>query len=351
MVCKKCGKNIPVDAVVCPYCGAKTTAEKSKTKIYRVSSKNRAIAGLLCLLGFIGLAGIHRMYVGKWKTGLLYALTFSVFFMGTLYDLFSIFSESFTDTDGFPLYAQSSMKSNYKERDPKGETNIIIKVLAVFFLLISFINLMAVLTVGTHKTSNQANVQTGQTTQKDNNKDNKEDDKKTDEKKQKKEKKSKKRDNEPSELQLVEKVKENYQNNNFIDARNTLIYLKRSYPESQYIGALETDYPDLIEKADAEQQESDRRHKEALDAFNAEMSNFSIYEGYAVTQGGIKFCVFVNSHWYSLSKGEKETFTEMAYTTFDKYGLHYPNFYIVNVRTQRNLAHYPGIFGGVALDE
>ena len=44
------------------------SGDKSE-KIYYVSSKNRIAAGLLCLLGLIGIAGIHRMYVGKWKTG------------------------------------------------------------------------------------------------------------------------------------------------------------------------------------------------------------------------------------------------------------------------------------------
>ena len=38
------------------------------------------------LLTFLGLFGIHRMYMGKWLTGILYLCTFGLFFLGYLYD-------------------------------------------------------------------------------------------------------------------------------------------------------------------------------------------------------------------------------------------------------------------------
>jgi len=38
------------------------------------------------LLTFLGLFGIHRMYMGKWLTGIVYLLTGGVFFLGYLYD-------------------------------------------------------------------------------------------------------------------------------------------------------------------------------------------------------------------------------------------------------------------------
>ena len=42
------------------------------------------------LLTFLGLFGIHRMYLGKWFTGILYLLTAGVFGFGYLYDLWTL---------------------------------------------------------------------------------------------------------------------------------------------------------------------------------------------------------------------------------------------------------------------
>jgi len=42
------------------------------------------------LLGFLGLFGIHRMYMGKWITGLLYLLTGGFFLIGWVYDLWTL---------------------------------------------------------------------------------------------------------------------------------------------------------------------------------------------------------------------------------------------------------------------
>lgn len=42
------------------------------------------------LLTFLGLFGIHRMYLGKWLSGLLYLLTAGLFGLGYLYDLWTL---------------------------------------------------------------------------------------------------------------------------------------------------------------------------------------------------------------------------------------------------------------------
>jgi TM2 domain-containing membrane protein YozV len=38
------------------------------------------------LLTFLGVFGVHRMYMGKWVTGIIYLLTGGLFFVGYLYD-------------------------------------------------------------------------------------------------------------------------------------------------------------------------------------------------------------------------------------------------------------------------
>jgi len=42
------------------------------------------------LLTFLGLFGVHRMYMGKWLTGILYLLTFGLFGVGYIYDYWTL---------------------------------------------------------------------------------------------------------------------------------------------------------------------------------------------------------------------------------------------------------------------
>jgi TM2 domain-containing membrane protein YozV len=42
------------------------------------------------LLTFFGLLGLHRMYMGKWITGILYLLTAGLFGIGYLYDFWTL---------------------------------------------------------------------------------------------------------------------------------------------------------------------------------------------------------------------------------------------------------------------
>lgn len=42
------------------------------------------------LLIFLGLFGIHRMYMGKWVTGIIYLLTLGLFGLGHIYDLWTL---------------------------------------------------------------------------------------------------------------------------------------------------------------------------------------------------------------------------------------------------------------------
>ena len=51
-------------------------------------SKDFNIAWIL--ITFLGYLGIHRMYMGKWLTGLVYLLTFGIFYLGVIYDYWTL---------------------------------------------------------------------------------------------------------------------------------------------------------------------------------------------------------------------------------------------------------------------
>jgi len=45
------------------------------------------------LLVFLGPFGVHRMYMGKWLTGIIYLLTFGLLGLGVLYDFWTLNSQ------------------------------------------------------------------------------------------------------------------------------------------------------------------------------------------------------------------------------------------------------------------
>jgi TM2 domain-containing membrane protein YozV len=55
---------------------------------FSVGDINYTVAWIL--LTFLGLLGIHRMYMGKWITGIIYLLTGGIFGLGYLYDFLTL---------------------------------------------------------------------------------------------------------------------------------------------------------------------------------------------------------------------------------------------------------------------
>ncbi|MCU0769434.1 MAG: TM2 domain-containing protein [Burkholderiaceae bacterium] len=55
---------------------------------FQAGPKDYSVAWLL--LTFLGLLGLHRFYLGKWVTGLLYLLTVGLFGLGYLYDYWTL---------------------------------------------------------------------------------------------------------------------------------------------------------------------------------------------------------------------------------------------------------------------
>lgn len=119
--CKYCGEKIPLDAVVCTHCGRQVEELKGSaqvpinnninvqpqqyygspnTGISSVSDKTKGISILLAAFGFIGLAGLHRFYLGKPLSGILYLVTGGICGLGTLIDILKIASGTSTDGSG-----------------------------------------------------------------------------------------------------------------------------------------------------------------------------------------------------------------------------------------------------------
>lgn len=104
--CPVCGA--PMQNNICGYCGynAGTGTQQVNINIQAmpnpgVSSKSKIVALLLCI--FLGTLGIHRFYVGKIGTGILYLLTGALFGIGWIVDIIWIAVGSFKDKDNLPL--------------------------------------------------------------------------------------------------------------------------------------------------------------------------------------------------------------------------------------------------------
>ncbi|MBE6853330.1 MAG: TM2 domain-containing protein [Ruminococcus sp.] len=117
--CKYCGERIPLDAVVCTHCGRQVEDLKaSGTGANNINISNQSYNGgrslyesidsdkskttsiILAALGFFGLGGLHRFYVGRPLSGILYLLTGGVCGLGTLIDVLKLASGTFTDGAG-----------------------------------------------------------------------------------------------------------------------------------------------------------------------------------------------------------------------------------------------------------
>ncbi len=55
------------------------------------------------LLAFLGLLGVHRLYLRKWLTGILWLLTAGLFGLGWLYDLWTLNEQADAANREFPV--------------------------------------------------------------------------------------------------------------------------------------------------------------------------------------------------------------------------------------------------------
>lgn len=128
--CPKCGA--PMEHNRCAYCGYQEEAPASAAAVppqaaqpasqpqaaqpvpqpqaaadsqtipaSQMSKKSKTAALLLCI--FLGYLGVHRFYVGKIGTGVLYLLTGGLVGIGWIVDIITIAAGSFKDQFNLPL--------------------------------------------------------------------------------------------------------------------------------------------------------------------------------------------------------------------------------------------------------
>lgn len=101
MFCYKCGAEIDDEAVICLKCGCATKnydSKKSAVLDPNASPKSRLVALLLCI--FLGFWGVHRFYLGKIGTGIVWCLTFGCIYVGWIVDIIMLACGKMTDKDG-----------------------------------------------------------------------------------------------------------------------------------------------------------------------------------------------------------------------------------------------------------
>ena len=111
--CTNCGKAILPGEFrnangQCGECAAKTQAASSPVQTGEYSEKDWLVTLLFSI--FLGYLGIHRFYVGKIGTGILWLLTGGCLGVGALVDIIMIATENFTD-DNNRLIVQDQRKN------------------------------------------------------------------------------------------------------------------------------------------------------------------------------------------------------------------------------------------------
>ena len=114
LFCPQCGNRMDARDRYCNACGwdaenpdktppgdaARRTppAPTSPRDLGPLSPFNRTTVLLLCLL--LGFFGVHRFYVGKVGTGILWVVTLSFLGVGWIYDLVLVATGEFRDQEG-----------------------------------------------------------------------------------------------------------------------------------------------------------------------------------------------------------------------------------------------------------
>ena len=95
--------------------------------VYRQRRRDETVTLIMALAGFLGVAGIHRFYLGQIGMGLLYFFTYGFCMLGTIIDLFNFKNMTATYNmvqadDAARLIAGAFPKKKQLADPPKVET-------------------------------------------------------------------------------------------------------------------------------------------------------------------------------------------------------------------------------------
>jgi TM2 domain-containing membrane protein YozV len=96
--CPKCGHELLSVGDYCSQCGLPIPPDERLYVEPDASPSSRLVALILCI--FLGYLGVHRFYVGKVVTGVIWLLTGGLFGIGYIVDIIMIALGNFTDIDG-----------------------------------------------------------------------------------------------------------------------------------------------------------------------------------------------------------------------------------------------------------
>ena len=99
--CPRCGHELLAVGDYCSQCGLPIPPDERLYDEPDASSQSRLVALLLCI--FLGYFGVHRFYVGKIATGVIWLLTGGLFGIGYIVDIVMISVGNFRDLEGHRL--------------------------------------------------------------------------------------------------------------------------------------------------------------------------------------------------------------------------------------------------------
>lgn len=76
--------------------------DRAADRRYKAGNYDYTVAWIL--LAFLGVFGIHRLYMGKWLTAILFLCTGGLFLLGWLYDLLTL-NEQISELNGREEYS------------------------------------------------------------------------------------------------------------------------------------------------------------------------------------------------------------------------------------------------------
>ena len=82
------------------YNNSNNTAYNNNSNI---SSKNNFVCLILCLIGFLGIGGLHDFYLERIGKGIIKLITVNWFYIGTIIDALSLVSGSYKDKYGYSI--------------------------------------------------------------------------------------------------------------------------------------------------------------------------------------------------------------------------------------------------------